>query len=360
MKKVVIKIGSSVIAPSGKLDAGLIENIVKDIITLEAKGYKVVIVTSGAISCALEKMGYKRKPNDMHSLMALSSIGQIKLMRVFSEKFKKYKRFCSQILLTWDDFDNRKRFFNVKETIEKLFVMKVIPVINENDAVSYNEIRFGDNDRLSALVADLICADRLIILSDVEGLLADGKVLHEVREMSAQTFALVKQKKETHTSGGMLTKLQAVGIAVSSGITAYIAYGRTKNIISKIMKDEAIGTKFYPLQKACRARKRWIAFGKKPKGSICVDEGAKTAILEKGKSLLSAGIIKVSGKFSKNDAVHIIGKDGALIGYGIVNYDSGDIVIKSKLRNEVIHRDNFTSAIHDWCINITCGRDKNE
>jgi glutamate 5-kinase len=355
MKKVVVKIGSSVIAPGGELDSGLVSRIIKDVLAVEKKGYKVVLVSSGAIACGLNSLGYKRKPQDMSSLMAISSLGQIILMDVFNEKFKKYKRKCAQLLLTWDDFDNRKRFVNINRTIDKLLNMSIIPVINENDAVSHEEIRFGDNDRLSALVANLIGACELIMLSDIEGLF-EGKVLvKEVSKIDSVILGLAKREDKTHTSGGMLTKLQAAGIAISSGIRTTIAYGHQTKVILRIVEDEKVGTRFIPSQAKEKARKRWIAFSKKAKGKIFIDKGAADAVLCKGKSLLAVGIVKSEGAFKSGDAVYIVDEAGLLIGYGIVNYDSASLKMtkNKKFEKEVIHRDNFVKVFHkDWTCDL--------
>ena len=350
MKKIVVKIGSSVIAPKCQLDSLLISRLVKDVLKVEEGGYKVILVSSGAIACGLEAIGHKRKPQDTISLMAISSFGQIVLMDVFNDKFKKYKRICAQVLLTWDDFDDRKRFTNISKTIDKLLQMNVIPVINENDAVSHEEIRFGDNDRLSALVADLIGASYLIMLSDVEGLFEDGKVLKEVAKMEPKIPSLAKKKKEVHTSGGMVTKLQAAGIAMSSGIKTVIAYGRKSQVISRIVSGEKIGTFFTPSRKISKARKRWIAFSKKPKGKILIDNGAKDAIVCKGKSLLGVGIVSVEGIFKSGDAVAVVDCQGLLLGYGLVNYAAQDLkgIRGRKLDKEVIHRDNFVKIFEEF------------
>ena len=355
MKKVVVKIGSSVIAPGGKLDSGLISRLIKDILAVEKKGYKAILVSSGAIACGLNSLGHRRKPQDMSSLMAISSFGQIILMDVFNEKFKKYKRMCAQLLLTWDDFDDRKRFVNINHTIDKLLSMGIIPVINENDAVSHDEIRFGDNDRLSALVANLIGATELIMLSDVEGLLEGKVVVKEVSKIDSAVYGLAKKEDKTHTSGGMLTKLQAAGIAISSGIRTTIAYGRQTKIISRILADENIGTRFIPSQVKEKARKRWIAFSKKAKGKIFIDDGARDAILCGGKSLLAVGITKSEGKFKNGDAVYVVDIQGRLVGYGIVNYDSLNLksAKSKKFDKEVIHHDNFVKVFHkDWACDI--------
>ena len=352
IKKIVVKIGSSVIAPGGRLNSGLVSQLVKDILTAEKKGYKIVLVSSGAIACGLNRLGFKKRPQDMHTLMAISSFGQIILMDVFNEKFKKYKRKCAQLLLIWDDFDDRKRFMNVKKTIDNLLSMNIIPVINENDVVSHEEIGFGDNDRLSALVTDLIGAEKLIILSDIEGLLNQDKVVKKVERIDSCIVSLAKSEDKTHTKGGMITKLQAAQIATSSGATTVIACGSTKDVISSSVAGDEIGTLFIPSQKPGKARKRWIAFSKKAKGKIFIDKGAQDALLCRGKSLLAVGIINKEGLFKIGDKVSIVDQDGVLIGYGLTNYDSEQLqdAKQKRFAKEVIHRDNFVKISQDeWC-----------
>ncbi len=346
MKKIVVKIGSSIIAPGGSLDSSLINAIVKDVLRVEKKGFKIILVSSGAIACGLNALGHKRKPNDIHYLMAISSFGQIALMDVFNDKFKKYKRRCAQILLTWDDFDSRKRFINIRKTIDKLLSIDIIPVINENDVVSYEEIRFGDNDHLSALVADLTGAEQLIVLSDVEGLLKEEKLVREVSRIDSDILSLAREEDKTHTTGGMLTKLQAAKVAVSSGIKTIIAYGRNKEVIYRILQGERIGTLFLPSGIRDKARKRWIAFCKKPKGTIFIDQGAKDALMNRGRSLLGVGIVKVEGSFKKSDAVLISDTEGIILGSGLVNYSFEELKGKKqkKFEKEVVHRDDFVKS----------------
>ncbi|MCK4912561.1 MAG: glutamate 5-kinase, partial [Candidatus Omnitrophica bacterium] len=193
-KKIVVKIGSSVIAPKGKLDSSLVLQLVKDILLVEKKGYKVILVSSGAIACGLNQLKLKKRPKSIHTLMAISSLGQIILMDMFNNKFKKYKRNCAQILLTWDDFDIRQRYINISKTIVELLAINIIPIINENDVVSHEEIGIGDNDRLSAKVSDLIGAQQLIILSDIEGLLDGKRLVKEVARIDNNIRALVKKQ----------------------------------------------------------------------------------------------------------------------------------------------------------------------
>lgn len=349
MKKIVVKIGSSVIAAQGKLDSGLISRLVKDILLVERKGYKVVLVSSGAIACGLNQLKLKKKPKSMHTLMAISSLGQIILMDVFNAKFKKHKRTCAQVLLTWDDFDNRQRFMNIRKTIEELLILGAIPIINENDVVSHEEIGIGDNDRLSAFVADLIGAEQLIILSDIEGLLDGERLVKEVTQINDKIKALVKKQDKTHTKGGMDTKLEAATKANLSGIRTIIANGRKKEVISRIIKGDDIGTLFLPSQKIEKSRKRWID-SKQIKGKVTIDDGAKEALLNKGKSLLGVGITEVTSGFNKGDAVIVVDSQENVVGCGLVNYSSDDFknTKTKRFEKEVIHRDNFVKAVQGW------------
>jgi len=349
MKKIVVKIGSSIIVSKGKLDSGLVSRLVKDILSVEREGYKVILVSSGAIACGLNQLKLKKRPQDMYILMAISSLGQIILMDVFSAKFKKHKRTCAQVLLTWDDFDNRKRYVNIRKTIGELLILGAIPIINENDVVSHEEIGIGDNDRLSAFVADLIGAEQLIILSDIEGLLDGERLVKEVVQINDKIKALVKKQDKTHTKGGMDTKLEAATKANLSGIRTIIANGRKKDVISRIIKGDGIGTLFLPSQKIEKSRKRWID-SKQIKGTITIDDGAKEALLNKGKSLLAVGITEFTSGFNKGDAVIVVDKEEVALGCGLVNYSSEDLK-KSKPKRfgkEVIHRDNFVKAVQGW------------
>ena len=346
-EKIVVKIGSSVIAPKGKLDSNLVSRLVKDILSVEREGYKVILVSSGAIACGLNQLKLNKRPKEMLTLMAISSLGQIALMDIFNTKFKKHKRICAQVLLTWDDFDNRKRFMNIRKTIEKLLVISAIPIINENDVVSCEEIGIGDNDRLSAFVADLIGAGQLIILSDIEGLLDGERLVKEVTQIDDKVKALVKKQDKTHTKGGMDTKLMAATKANLSGIRTIIANGRKKDVILRIVKGDSIGTLFLPCQKIERSRKRWID-SKQIKGMVIVDDGAKDALLNKGKSLLGVGITEVRSKFNKGDAVVVVDSRGEALGCGLVNYSSDDFVKNKRFEKEVIHRDNFVKVAQGW------------
>ena len=351
MKKVVVKIGSSVFAPKGEIDKSFLRALVKDIIELEEKGFRVVLVSSGAIACGLSKLGYRRRPSDLSSLMAIAAIGQIVLMDLYTKVFSSYKRRCAQLLLTWDDFNDRTRYLNARNTINRLLSLKVVPVINENDTVSTEEIRFGDNDRLSALVSDLVGAKKLVILSDVEGLYGENGVIPVVETIDANIMRLARKEDNSFTTGGMVTKLEAARIAALSGVETVVANGKRRGILKKLLIDkEEIGTSFLPSNNVERARKRWIAFSKKIKGKIYVDKGAAEAISLKGKSLLPVGITGFEGNFHKGDCVDIFDANGNFVGRGLVNYSAHELEgFKGKqFMHEVIHQDNFVKKGERW------------
>ncbi|HDN86132.1 MAG: glutamate 5-kinase [Candidatus Omnitrophota bacterium] len=349
-KRIVIKVGTSVLAPQGKIDSRLVSNIVKEIVDLDRKNVKSVLVSSGAIVSGMSLLGYKKKPSDIKLLQAYASLGQVVLMNVYAYRFKRHRKLCAQVLLTWDDFNDRVRYLNARHTIERLLNLGIVPIINENDAVSTEEIKFGDNDTLSALVSDLIRAELLLILSDVEGLFCGKEVVKTVENIDDQIMKLVKKRISPLTAGGMGSKLKAAKIATQAGIRVIIANGRTPKVISKAVKGESIGTLFLPKREIERAKRRWIAFGKKIKGKLYVDEGAKEAILYRGKSLLSCGIVKVEGEFSKKDAVEVLDSQGKVLGCGLVEYNSTELMqAKGKrLDREVIHRDNFVKRGVNW------------
>lgn len=351
MKKVVVKIGSSVFAPRGEIDKSFMRTLVRNVIELEDRGFRVILVSSGAIACGLSKLGCRRRPSDLSSLMAIAATGQIVLMDMYAKVFSRYGRRCAQILLTWDDFNDRIRYLNARNTINRLLSFKVMPIINENDTVSTEEIRFGDNDRLSALVSDLVGAKKLVILSDVDGLFGEDGVIPVVKTIDNAIMRLARKEDDSFTTGGMVTKLEAARIAALSGVETVVANGRKRNILKKLLIDkEKVGTTFLPSNNIERARKRWIAFSKKIKGKIYVDKGAAEAISLKGKSLLPVGITGFEGNFHKGDCVDIFDINGNPVGRGLVNYSAHELEdFKGKqFMHEVIHQDNFVKKGERW------------
>ncbi|MFH1202613.1 MAG: glutamate 5-kinase [Candidatus Omnitrophota bacterium] len=346
-KLIVVKLGSSVIvSASGGIDHERLRNIVFGISDLYEKGKSVVLVSSGAIACGMSLLGLQKRPKEINQLQAVASIGQIELMSLYSRLFNEKKRHCSQVLLTWDDFNNRVRYINAKHTLFSAVKYNSVPIINENDAVSTDEIKFGDNDRLSALVANLIDADLLVILSDVDGLYRQNEkeVIKVVERLDASILKMVSDGHKEACVGGMSSKLEAIRIATQAGIPSIIANGKTDGILNKIMDNDYLGTFFLPKTKGLVAKKRWIAYGTKPKGKIIVDKGARVALSEKNKSLLCVGITDLSGDFQKGDIVMICEEKMREFARGISNYSALELKKAkkgSRLGKEVVHRDNL-------------------
>lgn len=347
-KRIVIKIGASLLYSDKKLESTLVNDIARQISHLIRDKKEVVLVSSGAIACGMSRLKLEARPKELSYLQAVAAIGQHTLMHVWQKAFKRRALNCAQVLLTWEDFDSRKRYLNAKNTLLTLLKLNSVPIINENDTVSTDEIKFGDNDRLSALVASLISADVLIILSDVDGLLEKDKktVIRVVDEITPQIQTLVFPTDRKTCVGGMITKIEAAKIAQDSGIPCIITNGRRPNIILSTLKgskNKNYGTLFLPKKgRALQAKKRWIAFSAKPKGKIFVDEGAKIALLDK-KSLLSVGVMGTEGDFQAGDIVSIMDKQNSEFARGKVGLSSKqlDKVKGRRFDKEVIHCDNI-------------------
>ena len=350
VKRIVIKIGSSMFCSSeNTVDPAILESIVREqIARLVEDGAQVCVVSSGAIALGMNILGLAERPKKLAELQAAAAVGQNALMNAFQKAMPKNFH-CAQVLLTWEDFTDRERWLNARSTLTQLMSgayegKLVIPVINENDTVSTNEIRFGDNDQLSARVACLISADLLVILSDVDGLYgADKKTIPVVECICADVRRLACPTTRKTTVGGMITKIDAAKITVDSGIPCVIANGRRKGVILDAVRDaSSAGTLFLPKTDGLDERRRWIAFGSKPKGSVTVDEGAKKALLNK-KSLLSVGISAVCGKFIAGDIVSVCDAAGEKIAAGKIDIDSACLerVKGKRSEREVIHRDNI-------------------
>lgn len=354
IKRVVIKIGSSSIA-THKLKPSMaqLKSISSQISQLVDENIEVALVSSGAIVLGLGELNKKTRIVGLDFLQAAAAIGQTVLMRTYSDLFSNFNKKCAQILLTWDDFDNRSRFNNAKKTIESLFLNKAVPVINENDTISNEEIRFGDNDKLAAMVASMIKADLLILLSDVDGFYknfdgANSEVLEEVQEITQEiSDAAGGTKKKLFAKGGMSAKLDAILIASHANVPTVIANSLTENVIARIINKEPIGTFFVEKSQKMVDRKHWISFGAKPKGAVFVDDGAKNAVLKGGKSLLLPGICKWEGHFKKGEVLIVRDIANKEIARGISNYDDNvlqEILKDSKDKRgikEVIHCDNL-------------------
>ena len=375
LKRVVIKVGSSIITKREKrnnewaneLNANNVRLLARTIRQIVDRNCEVVLVSSGAIMAGRERLDLHRADLSIPEKQACAAIGQSYLMHTYEKKFKKEGIKVAQILLGHDDLRNRKRFLNAKHTLEALLEHKVIPIINENDSVTIDEIKIGDNDTLSATVACLLNAQLLIILSDVDGLFsrdpsskmregdAPMKIIEHVDCITQKIEKLAGGSKSKVTVGGMYTKILAAKQTMSFGIPTLIVNGFDKSIAEKIYKGKSVGTLFWAGREKIKKRKHWIAHTLKPSGKITIDSGAEKAILSRGKSLLPAGVIKVEGKFEFGNAVRILGEDGKEIARGLVNYNFRDLdsimgmrtnavkkIFKDNFYNEVIHRDDLT------------------
>jgi len=375
LKRVVIKVGSSIITKREKrnnewaneLNANNVGVLARTIRQIVDRNCEVVLVSSGAIMAGRERLDLHRADLSIPEKQACAAIGQSYLMHTYEKKFEKEGIKVAQILLGHDDLRNRKRFLNAKHTLEALLEHKVIPIINENDSVTIDEIKIGDNDTLSATVACLLNAQLLIILSDVDGLFsrdpsskmregdAPMKIIEHVDCITQKIEKLAGGSKSKVTVGGMYTKILAAKQTMSFGIPTLIVNGFDKSIAEKIYKGKSVGTLFWAGREKIKKRKHWIAHTLKPSGNITIDSGAEKAILSRGKSLLPAGVIKVEGKFEFGNAVRILGEDGKEIARGLVNYNFRDLgtimgmrtsavrnIFGKNFYNEVIHRDDLT------------------
>jgi glutamate 5-kinase len=344
-KRIVIKVGTSSLTDKNyRLDPYKIEKLTKEIVELKRQGKEVILVTSGAIGAGIGKLDLKQRPRDIKVLQATAAVGQSILMSTYDKYFATYEQTIAQVLLTHEDFFNRQRYLNLRNTLITLLKSGVIPIINENDTVAVDEIKVGDNDNLSALVASNLGADLLIILTDIDGLFTyDPK-----RSKEAELISVVEEltpdieqsagKGGKAGIGGMVTKLQAAKVVMQAGIPLVIANGGEENIIMRIIEGEPLGTLFMPKKKKMYSREHWILFASAPKGRIKVDEGAKTALIKNGSSLLPSGIIGVEDEFKSGDTVSIVDANSVEFAKGISNYSSSDIEkIKGMHTKEIEH-----------------------
>jgi glutamate 5-kinase len=345
VKRLVIKIGSSSLTSAkGGLDEKNMKKFADEVSEIKKSGYEVLLVTSGAIAAGLKHLGFKDKPNQISLLQAAASVGQVLLMERYSGLFSKKDIMVGQILLTHEDTTARKQYLNIKNTILKLLELDIIPIINENDSVAVEEIKFGDNDSLAALAAALVEADLFIVLSDIDGLYEkdpridpDCKRIHMVKDIDENILKICGGIGSTFGSGGMLTKVKAAKISTFSGIPMVIARSADKDILSKIIKGEDKGTFFAPeVKKKLASMKKWIAFGTRAKGEIVIDKGAEEAIVVKGKSILAVGVLEARGKFLKGDTIKVFTTDERVVAKGITNFSLEQIdSIKGKSQKEI-------------------------
>jgi glutamate 5-kinase len=362
IKRIVVKVGTSTLAyPNGRMNIQHVDMLVKQLADLSNRGLEVLLVTSGAIGAGLGRMNKDKRPGTIPEKQAAAAIGQGILLHMYEKLFSEYGITVAQILLTKEDMSDRNRFLNARNVLFQLLKDGVIPIINENDTIAIDEIKFGDNDTLSAIVAGTVEADLLVLLSDIDCLYdadprknPDARPIGCVESITPEIENMAGGAGTSLGTGGMATKIKAARIATASGTAMVIARGDEENIITEILIGKEKGTWFKPMNHPMLARKRWIAFGQKIKGKLTIDEGAEKAIIEGSKSLLPGGVVSIEGSFQKGDEVLVLNSAAREIARGLVNYNSretkkikglksGDIeeVLGYRDYDELIHRDNM-------------------
>jgi len=357
----VVKIGSALLTDNGcGLKHDLLDNWVSQITELNKRGIEIVIVSSGAVAEGVSRLGWKTRPNVVHELQAAAAVGQMGLIQAYEVCFQKYDKHTAQILLTHDDIANRARYLNARTSLNTLLKLGVVPIVNENDTVATDEIRFGDNDTLAGLVANLIDAELLVLLTDQKGLYTADPCIDDSAELIEQAEACDKSLESyageggSLGRGGMRTKLKAAVVAVKSGTQTVIASGSDESILLKISNGESVGTLLTTKEETVQARKQWLANQAYLQGTVILDDGAVTALKKNGKSLLPVGIKSVSGEFKRGEIISCVDQSGNEIARGLTNYDSVQtklIIGKSSKEiqkllgyiedKELIHRDNL-------------------
>ena len=361
-RRIIVKIGSALLTGGGKgLDKTAIAAWVEQIAALRHQGREVVLVSSGSVAEGMNRLGWKTRPKALHELQAAASVGQMGLVQTYQTMFQHHGLHTAQILLTHDDLSERQRYLNARSTLTTLIRLGVIPIINENDTVATEEIRFGDNDTLGALVANSIEADLLIILTDQAGLYErdptldpSAQLVHQASINDNRLSEMVGESRSGLGRGGMITKLRAARLAARSGAATVIASGRESNIIPRVIDGELLGTYLVPDADPLISRKRWLAGQLKLKGSVILDAGASQVLRDSGKSLLPVGVTQVRGDFQRGDLVACLDTEGLEFARGLVNYSAEETrkIMRqpsSKIEEllgyvdepELIHRDNL-------------------
>jgi glutamate 5-kinase len=345
--RLVVKLGTGVLTDSRRQpDPAQLEQLVAQMAALRQAGKEIVLVTSGAVGAGMGALSLEKRPTDLAELQACAAVGQSRLMTIYENLFAAHGLHVAQVLLTHDDLEHHERHLNARNTLVTLLGRGVVPIINENDAVSFTEIKFGDNDRLSALVAALLPADLLVILTTVDGVIenfgkANPKTIPLIEKIDADLEKIARGTDSDTAVGGMKSKIQAAKIAVRSGIPLVIASGKKKNVLAKILAGETEGTLFVAQPNKLHSRKRWIAFFHHPQGALFVDDGAKLALREKGKSLLPPGVARCEGNFAAGEVVRICDLDGTEFARGIAKFSGEEIRGKKLARVELVHRDDL-------------------
>jgi glutamate 5-kinase len=364
----VVKVGTSVLAgPSGLLDPSRINHLAEQISAVTATGRRVALVSSGAVGAGIGQLGLGRRPENLRELQAAAAIGQAYLIRAYDEGFRRHGRHAAQLLLTHEDFDSRPRYLNMRNTLTALFEWDAVPVINENDTISVDEIKLGDNDRLAAMVTNLLRAPLLVILSVVDGLyrsdpgtggVPTGEVVSLVPKLDGDILGLAGDSRSSLGTGGMRSKLESARLVTQAGGSVIIASGKKPEPLTRILSGEPVGTLFLARGATQGARKRWIGLTARPRGHFVVDAGARKALEAGKRSLLAIGIVEVTGDFEKGDVVGVRDHDGHEFARGLSNYSTRDarqirglrteqarLILGTALYDEVIHKDNLVLLV---------------
>ena len=358
VRSVVVKLGSQLLTDraSGRLDAAFLATVAREIAALRERGIGVTIVSSGAISAGVAELSLPKRPTDLAQLQAVAAVGQRCLMDAWADAFHAHGMPVAQVLLTREDIDDRTRFLNVRNTIRAAHELRAVPIVNENDTISTDElvkITFGDNDILAAMVAAALRADLLVLLTVVDGLLDDAGEPVRLVESIEHARQLVRVERSALGKGGMNSKLEAARMVTDAGEVMVVANGRDPDVLARLMNGEAVGTLFAPSAKKRSSRSRWIGAAR-PAGTIAVDAGAVAALVEKNRSLLPAGIVRVEGEFAPGDVVSIVSPDGVELARGLSNYATADVekirgkktadvraMLGEAAYDEVVHRNNL-------------------
>jgi glutamate 5-kinase len=345
--RIVVKLGTGVLTDSRKRpDPVQMGQLAAQLAEQRRTGKEVVVVSSGAVGAGMGALGYAKRPGELAELQACAAVGQSRLMATYEQLFAAFGLTIAQVLITHEDLAHHERHLNARNTLITLLRHGVVPVINENDAVSSTELKFGDNDTLSALVAALLPADLLVILTTVDGLMerfgqANARTLPTVEHIDAALERMAGGTSSVTAVGGMSSKLEAAKIAVRSGIPLVIASGRKPDVLARVIAGDEEGTLFVPHPGRLQGRKRWIAFFPHPQGTLFVDAGARKALRDGGKSLLPPGIARCEGRFAAGDVVRICDLDGTEFARGIAAFEAAEVQAGQLRRVEVIHRDNL-------------------
>jgi glutamate 5-kinase len=361
-RRVVVKIGSQILSSTKGIEETRVKGLVRDLAELHNRGKEPVVVSSGAVAAGMTRLGRKERPRTIPEKQALAAVGQIKLMALYERFFSRYEKNVAQVLLTHEDLANRQRYINAKHTFQMLLELDIIPVVNENDTVAVEEMKFGDNDHLSALVATLVGADLLVILSDVEGVYErdprvhkDARLIPLIQDIRNVKEGIAGASRSVFGTGGIATKIGAAEEAAAAGIPTIITSGLHDGSILRVFDaHEACGTLVLPEENRLTQRKHWIAYNLKPMGEIVVDQGAREALVKKGKSLLPSGLKEVRGTFGVGDCVRCLDLLGEEFARGLVNYSAQELiqikglhtskiekVLGYKAYDEIIHRDDL-------------------